>query len=309
MSYTFHSNGKLLITGEYVVLDGAKALAIPTKLGQSMVARASGSNAIQWTSLDEQGNCWFEETFSTQDLRPVTGPGQEHIPEDNPLSKTLSNILRKAKELNPSFWQSNQHWNITTKLDFPRDWGLGSSSTLINNIAQWAHVDAFILLNESFGGSGYDIAAAQNDTPIIYQRNQNNPKVKPVSLPWNFKEQLYFVHLNEKQDSKEGIRRYKSAKALRTISLDPFSEITEKIVGCTQLSVFESLLEEHEALLSAYLDIPTVKTRLFPDYPGMVKSLGAWGGDFVLATGTSETPSYFKEKGYHTVLSFSEMTP
>ena len=31
---TFYSNGKLLITGEYVVLDGAKALALPTKFGQ-----------------------------------------------------------------------------------------------------------------------------------------------------------------------------------------------------------------------------------------------------------------------------------
>jgi hypothetical protein len=27
----FYSNGKLLITGEYLVLDGAKAFALPTK--------------------------------------------------------------------------------------------------------------------------------------------------------------------------------------------------------------------------------------------------------------------------------------
>ena len=31
----FYSNGKLLLTSEYVVLDGAIALAIPTRLGQS----------------------------------------------------------------------------------------------------------------------------------------------------------------------------------------------------------------------------------------------------------------------------------
>ena len=31
----FYSNGKLLITGEYVILDGALSLAVPSLLGQS----------------------------------------------------------------------------------------------------------------------------------------------------------------------------------------------------------------------------------------------------------------------------------
>ncbi len=33
---TFRSNGKLLLTAEYLVLDGARAIALPTKLGQSL---------------------------------------------------------------------------------------------------------------------------------------------------------------------------------------------------------------------------------------------------------------------------------
>ena len=32
----FHANGKLLLTGEYAVLDGAKAIGLPTKRGQSL---------------------------------------------------------------------------------------------------------------------------------------------------------------------------------------------------------------------------------------------------------------------------------
>ena len=32
----FYSHGKLLITGEYLVLDGAKALAVPTVFGQDL---------------------------------------------------------------------------------------------------------------------------------------------------------------------------------------------------------------------------------------------------------------------------------
>ena len=59
--------------------------------------------------------------------------------------------------------------NITTKLTFPRAWGLGTSSTLISLIAQWAKCDPFELLFEAFGGSGYDIACATANSPISYQ--------------------------------------------------------------------------------------------------------------------------------------------
>ena len=70
--------------------------------------------------------------------------------------------------MNPEFLQSEQGFLVKTNLTFPRDWGLGTSSTLINNIAQWAKVDAFQLLWNSFSGSGYDIANAQYNTPILY---------------------------------------------------------------------------------------------------------------------------------------------
>ena len=36
---TYRANGKLLLTGEYLVLKGALALALPTKLGQTMTVR------------------------------------------------------------------------------------------------------------------------------------------------------------------------------------------------------------------------------------------------------------------------------
>ena len=36
----FYSHGKLLLTGEYLVLDGALALAVPCKLGQSLTVRS-----------------------------------------------------------------------------------------------------------------------------------------------------------------------------------------------------------------------------------------------------------------------------
>jgi hypothetical protein len=48
-----------------------------------------------------------------------------------------------------------------------------------------------------------------------------------------------------------------------------------------------------------------LKTSHFADYPGAIKSLGAWGGDFFLATRSNT--QYFKDKGYNTILAFGEI--
>ena len=71
------------------------------------------------------------------------------------------------------------------------------ASTLINNIAQWLKIDAFELLRESFGGSGYDVACAQTDSPIIYHLVNNEPHFKKVNFNPPFKENIHFVYLNK----------------------------------------------------------------------------------------------------------------
>ena len=63
MRKEFYSNGKLLITGEYLVLDGANAFALPTKFGQNLIVEKGSPQKIKWTSLDADGNIWFEDTF------------------------------------------------------------------------------------------------------------------------------------------------------------------------------------------------------------------------------------------------------
>jgi len=60
----FYSNGKLLLTGEYVVLDDALSLAVPTKFGQSLKVEPISENKILWKSLDKKGDVWFEDVFS-----------------------------------------------------------------------------------------------------------------------------------------------------------------------------------------------------------------------------------------------------
>ena len=199
---------------------------------------------------------------------------------------------------------------ITTALNFPRDWGLGTSSTLINNIAQWANIDAYTLLWNAFSGSGYDIACAQHNGPITYQLKDSKPVVHTVDFNPSFKNNLFFIHLNQKQDSRDGIAHYRSQeKEVNLFStLSQINSITQRILSCSRVGQFEKLIKKHENIISQILGVPTVKEQLFPDYKGAIKSLGAWGGDFILATGNKSTPDYFKEKGYATIIPYSKMT-
>jgi len=43
---TYRSNGKLLLTGEYVVLDGALSLALPTTLGQRLTVEKNKTSQL-----------------------------------------------------------------------------------------------------------------------------------------------------------------------------------------------------------------------------------------------------------------------
>jgi len=88
------------------------------------------------------------------------------------------------------------------------------------------------------------------------------------------------------------------------------SDLTERILNADNLQDFEKYICEHEDIVGTLLEFQPVKSRLFADFWGEVKSLGAWGGDFVLATSQkseAETRLYFQEKGYGTVLRWNEM--
>lgn len=301
MQKEFYSNGKLLLSGEYAILDGALGLAVPTKYGQSLkVTPTSSVGLLEWTSLDEKDNEWFRGSFNLEALTLISST-------DDVISNTLITLLSEAKAQNPEFLKNIDGLKVETYLSFPRLWGLGSSSTLINNIAQWAQVDAYRLLNNAFGGSGYDIACAQHNSPIFYQLKNNIPKVEEVPFNPSFKNSIYFVYLNQKQSSKAAIATYRQQKFDTDSLLENISVITKQMATSSSLSVFESLMLEHEEILSKVLGLQTIKSKLFPDYSGAVKSLGAWGGDFIMATGGEKTPSYFKSKGFETIFSFSEL--
>ncbi len=303
MKKEFYSNGKLLITGEYLVLDGAKAFALPTKFGQSLIVEKGNNQEIKWTSFDSDGSIWFEDTFSFEDISKKT------ISEGATSKRnTLVEILHEGYLLNSDFLNQNEGYAITTQLTFPRNWGLGTSSTLINNIARWLEIDAFVLLQNSFGGSGYDIACAQNNTPILYHLENDKPNVEKVTFEPEFAKKLYFVYLDKKQSSKAAIASYYNnknenlAKNIAKINL-----LTKEVLTAKNLQEFAQTLEEHEAEMSNILEMHTVKESLFPDFNGVIKSLGAWGGDFVLVISKENPSDYFNKKGFRTIVPYKEM--
>ena len=302
MKKTFYSNGKLLITGEYLVLDGAKAFALPTKQGQNLIIEKGKCNEIFWKSYDADGSIWFEDTLSFSNI-------SNGITDENESVKTtLTTILHEAFKLNPDFILNSDGYSITTELGFPKSWGLGTSSTLINNIAQWLQIDAFILLKNSFGGSGYDIACAQNDTPILYHLEHGNPIMEKIPFNPEFTRNLYFVYLNKKQSSKTAIAAYninKKNNLAKTIALN--DNITCEVLNATSLQSFAAALQRHEIQMSSILETHTIKEAVFPDFNGVIKSLGAWGGDFVMAISENNPSAYFASKGYDTVVTYNDM--
>ncbi|MFC4815923.1 GYDIA family GHMP kinase [Flavobacterium sp. GCM10023249] len=301
MKKTIYSNGKLLITGEYVVLDGAQAFALPTKFGQYLVIEEGLPATFHWTSIDSDGSIWFESEFRFEDIVQKTKF------EDNKIKSTLIAILHHAYLLNPKVLHPNVGYKIKTELTFPKLWGLGTSSTLINNIAQWLQIDAFALLKNSFGGSGYDIACAQHNSPLLYQLNNGSPTVTPVTFDPDFTDKIYFVYLNQKQNSREAIASYYNRQGDIDKIIPTINEITQEVIQSKELTNFANAIRKHEVEMSQILEMQTVQEALFPDFNGVVKSLGAWGGDFVLVISKEDPSPYFISKGYEVIIQYQNM--
>ena len=311
MNFSMHTNGKLLLTGEYFVTEGAVALALPTQLGQRLTVEVDEDNThlLQWSSLDNEGNCWFQANFQLPNFEILESGGDDGH-EDT--AEKLQSILAAVRQLNNDFLCDDHAYKVETELEFPRDWGLGSSATLITMMAKWASVDAFELLEHTFGGSGYDIVTATAEGPVLFQKFNEKNRWDSAQFAPSFKNHLYFVHLNKKQNSRDALVYYMvTPEDERCAPIPRITQITHNINAYTDnLEDFEELLEEHELLVQGIVKQDRAKKTHFDDFWGQVKSLGAWGGDFVLVTSNrteQETKEYFNNKGFATVLRYDEL--
>ncbi len=297
----FYSNGKLLLTAEYLVLDGAKALAIPTKFGQFLNIKPIDEQIISWKSYDYEGTIWFEHRFTFEEILT-----QKSL-ENDPVYTALIEILYETNQLNPFFLKSSKGFEVETRLTFSRYWGLGTSSTLISNIAQWQGINPYKLLEKTFGGSGYDVACATHPSALYYQLENGLPIVEPTVFNPKFKENIYFLYLNQKQSSKVAILNYFSKCNDVKTEIKKINTITNQLVNIDNLKKFSLLMQNHEAIMSTILETETLQEKLFSDFNGTIKSLGAWGGDFAMVISKNNPKKYFEERGFFTLLRFDEM--
>ncbi len=299
---SWFSAGKLLITGEYLVLSGAKALAVPLNVGQHLSVSGSHEKTLHWRAMKPDG-LWFQSIFSLPGLKTIYSPEKE-------LGEKLKNILLAILSLNPYFLNNDEKgFEVDTILEFDPEYGFGSSSTLINNMAKWADVDPYTLQKLTFGGSGYDIACASAKRPLVYQLVNEQSEVTKVDFQPAFKDHLYFVYSGRKQRTAESLLKFKHTPFDKN-DINTISSITEAILNTEKLDDFEKLLTEHELLMSKILHLSPVKDQLFPGHQGAVKSLGAWGGDFMLITfhdDPAKVKKYLKNKGFDVFYRYGEI--
>ena len=293
-----YSNGKVLLTGEYVILDGALSLAAPTKFGQHLKFQENLSNLINWKSINFDGNIWFECLITSDTLKVKSTSSQK-------ISNTLVEIINFIREYNPSFLKKCGS-DISTNLTFEKNLGLGSSSTLISNLSKISGVNPYTINNKIFKGSGYDIACAESISPILYKLDKDQKIINEVSFKPSFNEHIYFVYLNKKQNSILEIEKYNKNKASNSI-INEISDITSEILVCNSIDRFNKLIEAHELIISKLISKQTIKDLLFKDFDGYIKSLGAWGGDMIMVTSQIDPSQYFIEKGYSTIFKFKEL--
>ena len=89
---TFRANGKLLISGEYTILDGSLSLALPTHKGQVLHYKEVDQDILHWRSLNLKGETWFEAFFHGAELAIKDS-------SDDRKAESLKEILLAASKL------------------------------------------------------------------------------------------------------------------------------------------------------------------------------------------------------------------
>lgn len=298
--FSYYGAGKLLISGEYLVLDGAEALAVGLSVGQTLEVSAHGQDGVLlWSSMENDGRCWFSAAFDSRlDIIRTS---------DEKTAGLLASFLKVCLKYNPGFDFTGK--NVSVRAGFDRSWGLGSSSTLIYVLGRWAGVDPFLILREAFSGSGYDIACAglKERNAVVYRLENGRPAWEETDFRPPFSDNLYLVYSGHKKNSGRAVRDYRARpREVRMEAVGECTRITRAMLSCTAPDEFDYLVHEHENIVSSVTGMPALKDSLFPDFTGEVKSLGAWGGDFFLATG-GDAPGYFRLQGYGTVLSWDSL--
>ena len=298
--FSSRGNGKLMLTGEYAVLKGAKALSVPLKLGQSLDVYDTHQTGFTWEAYHTDG-IW--NTVSFNDRLIVTNCSNHFF------ARQLQKIIRVGLRMSALNVTSLQGKRVVTRMDFRPEWGLGSSSTLIHNLAAFFNINAYDLLKSTFKGSGYDIANASSSMPIFFMLVNEKPQRVEVNFAPDFSDRIYFVYTGRKQSSQSSIRGFHK-KIVAPEDINQISTISTYLAICDELADFQELMTEHEALIGKIIDKTPVQKEHFSDFDGSIKSLGAWGGDFIMAVSNrpqSDVLNYFRSKELNVIFNYDDL--
>lgn len=292
-----------MLSSEFMILYGARALAVPLKLGQSL-ERVSKKKAdtLHWKAVFGE-DTWFEAVLNLPGFGILETTSEE-------IAAGLVQLLKKVVELSPGFEGQLKTYDVVTRLEFNPAFGFGSSSTLTSLLANWSATDPLQLHFSISRGSGYDVACAEANSPLLYQLINEMPVIQSVDFQPEFSRNLWFVYLGEKQKTGESVAAFLTNYKAVAGDIDYFTALTQKFVHAHDLAEFGEVMEEHEARLSEVLKIPTLKTQRFEDLEGYAKSLGAWGGDFALIATPWDRETlegYLSGKGYKKWFAYNEL--
>ncbi|MGD1982262.1 MAG: GYDIA family GHMP kinase [Flavobacteriales bacterium] len=291
MNFTAH--GKLLLTGEYAITQSALGIAMPTSFGQHLSLESyNGPEHVLWEALDHKNQQWFTAGFDHE--------GRLLHCSSAAMAEKLQGFLAPVR--NSNAW--NAPVRVQTKVDFPRLWGLGTSSTLCVLLAQWAEIDA-LSYRELHGGSGYDLACAQATGAISYALKDGKPEVDSVQLPQAM-QSVVFVYRGAKQQTDSSLKLV-GRKPFSTAQCDEISALSEAFLKANSQDELESIIEQHELLIANHLGLERAIEGPFKGIHGQVKSLGGWGGDFVMLTRLEENRQWLEANAFNTIIPFETM--
>lgn len=294
-TFTYNASGKLLLFGEYLVLRGSRCLAMPLSFGQTLTLDSIAERGIIWRCF-ERDELWFEVIFSESlDILQTS---------DMVMAARIQNLLLLVNRYNSDILLTN--WYFKFDVNFDRQYGLGTSSTLISLLSQWSGVDPYLLSMRSFGGSAYDVAAATASRPFLYSLGKR--LIRMVTLPEQIANNLLFVYLGNKQDTATAVATFNDIPT-DYFQLEKMDSIAQFAAECQTIEEWEKMMQESEQMLSEILNQEVVQQKHFKDYPYKIKSLGAWGGDFIMASCRSieDAKTYFSKKRYKTVFTYNEL--
>jgi mevalonate kinase len=296
--YHKKANGKLLLTSEYFILDGASGWAMPTQYGQKMIATPTEKPI--WQAFLNDKTLWLETAINS------------NVASNSNETTLLFEILNYIKQENPEQYHKKINHSFQLFIDFNRAWGLGSSSTFIALIADFFEIDAYKLNHTFFKGSGYDIACAFASEALLYTILDIEVRsIENFSIAESIKPHLFFIYTGQKQNSREAIQYYRNLpQKEKDIAINDLNFITRELIRKQDYKDWLYFLKIHEDIISKVLKLEKISQTLAKELPFFSKSLGAWGGDFILCLANDE-PSIIKnrisETGFDTYFEYKDI--